>query len=352
MKQDRYYVTGYYGEGAQYMIYDLVDNADCTLINSMFRRRPALSKSAVGKLYIAYCERKERTFYRKFIQWADKSRLLRNIFFQTYNLSKLKFDHNYNNYILFVNSGLCVGYTKTYLEWLKRRYPHIKLVLYIVDPTDILLRVCSKDVWKVFDLIYNTNICDCERYRHKYWPLIMSDVMENSPKACEDKKLYFCGAGSDRIALLKEIAHYSKDRGIPTNFLVYHYDNPEPHEGITFIRKPISYQENLQNVNECSCILEIMHAGYTNQTQRYPEAVISNKKLLTNNENIKEYPYYDAKFMRIFHSVDDIDWEWLMDDGTDVDYNYKGDFSPVALLNDISKTFRCESVENEEVDKI
>lgn len=232
-----------------------------------------------------------------------------------------------------------VGYTKSYLAWLKAKYPYIKLILYIVDPTDIFFtRACSKDIWEVFDFIYNTSIFDCKKYGQKYWPLVMSDVMDNKEDVYKGKKLYFCGAGSDRIGLLKEIAECSKQKGLDTNFLVYHPDGEETDESITILRKTITYNENLKNIKECSCILEIMHAGYTNQTQRYPESVIFNRKLLTNNENIKEYPHYDERFMRVFHTADDIDWEWLMSE-EDVDYEYQDDFSPVLLLDDISKEF-------------
>ena len=59
------------------------------------------------------------------------------------------------------------------------------------------------------------------------------------------------------------------------------------------------------------------------------EAVIYNKRLITKNEEIKELPYYDSRYMQYFEKIEDIDWEWLRTDEK-VDYHYKGDFSVQA----------------------
>lgn len=115
--------------------------------------------------------------------------------------------------------------------------------------------------------------------------------------------------------------------------MVY-YSDVGKYNGIQFINKPISYNENIKNILQCKCILELMHNGYANATQRYPEAVIYNKKILSNNVEIRKFPYYDERYMKIFHDVSEIDWDWVMKP-MEIDYQYKGEFSPSRLLDDI-----------------
>lgn len=71
-------------------------------------------------------------------------------------------------------------------------------------------------------------------------------------------------------------------------------------------------------------------------TLRAYEAVAYNRKLLSNNKTILSFEYYDPRFMRYFEQVKDIDWDWVKEDAN-VDYDYKGEFSPVLLIDDIIK---------------
>ena len=86
------------------------------------------------------------------------------------------------------------------------------------------------------------------------------------------------------------------------------------------------------------CVLEFMQEGQNGATLRYFEAVCYNKKLLTDNPNITEFPYYDSRWMRVFKNVEDIDVNWLKEND-EVDYQYKGDFSPVELVAYVQKKF-------------
>ena len=97
-----------------------------------------------------------------------------------------------------------------------------------------------------------------------------------------------------------------------------------------------SYEEVLGGVLRSKVILEILQEGQSGPSLRYYEAVCYNKKLLSNNPNIVHFPYYDSRYMRYFSSPEDIDIAWITED-CDVDYHYKGDFSPVNMLDLIKK---------------
>ena len=98
-----------------------------------------------------------------------------------------------------------------------------------------------------------------------------------------------------------------------------------------------SYNDILEDLQNSKCILEIMRENQTGPSLRYFEAVCYNKKLLTTNPEIVNFPYYDNRFMKIFSNPEDIDIEWLKDTSCIVDYHYRGDFSPISLISQVTE---------------
>ena len=100
--------------------------------------------------------------------------------------------------------------------------------------------------------------------------------------------------------------------------------------------KKLIYPEVVSCVKNTNCVLEILQNDQNTQSIRYFEAVVYNKKLLTNNPNVVKLPYYNPLYMRYFQKIEDIDPEWLKTEEI-IDYGYKGDFSPVHLIDYIEK---------------
>lgn len=100
--------------------------------------------------------------------------------------------------------------------------------------------------------------------------------------------------------------------------------------------KWIPYEEVLAGVLNSKVIVEILQDGQCGPSLRYYEAVCYNKKLLTTNEFIKGLPFYNPNYMRVFHSPEDIDVEWIKKDEK-VDYCYNDEFSPKRLLEVVRK---------------
>ena len=98
----------------------------------------------------------------------------------------------------------------------------------------------------------------------------------------------------------------------------------------------IPYEDVLSSISNTNTILEIVQGNQSGPTLRYFESVSYNKKLLTNNENVTRFPYYDERYMRIFKKPEDIDYKWVKDKEY-IDYHYNGDFSPIYMINRIEK---------------
>ena len=78
--------------------------------------------------------------------------------------------------------------------------------------------------------------------------------------------------------------------------------------------------------------MEILQKGQTGPTLRYFEAVCYNKKLLTNNPHIVNFPFYKPEWMKIYQKPEDIDINWLKEK-EQIDYGYNGEFSPTKLID-------------------
>lgn len=94
----------------------------------------------------------------------------------------------------------------------------------------------------------------------------------------------------------------------------------------------IPYEKVLADVLNSDVILEVVQEGQRGPSLRYYEAVCYNKRLLTNNPDIKSFPYYDSRYMKIFKDADDIDLNWIKKKQK-IDYRYRGDFSPLNMLD-------------------
>lgn len=87
------------------------------------------------------------------------------------------------------------------------------------------------------------------------------------------------------------------------------------------------YKNVLANDLASACVVEILQEGQHAQSLRYFEAICYNRKLLTNNTHVVDLPFYDDRYIRVFHDANDVDMDWLK--GRELpEYGYSNEFSP------------------------
>lgn len=99
----------------------------------------------------------------------------------------------------------------------------------------------------------------------------------------------------------------------------------------------ISHYELTKKVKELSASYEkitILLHNASVRKPRYPLAVFYYLRQFPVTINML---FLDARYMRCFEKVEDIDWDWLKEPVT-VDYGYKGEFSPKVLLQKLNET--------------
>ena len=96
------------------------------------------------------------------------------------------------------------------------------------------------------------------------------------------------------------------------------------------------YKDIIKEIKKSNCIVEILQKNQTGSTLRYYEAICYNKKLLTNNINVMNLPFYNEKYIRIFDDSFKIDYDWIKEEEI-IDYQYNNLYSPIKILDLIEK---------------
>lgn len=232
---------------------------------------------------------------------------------------------------------LCVLFLRifdaTYLTWLRLQYPKAKFVLFLRDLYETkqphVSNYCKEhliDYWGTYDML------EKEQYSMDFfYPEIESKIDLSSISEQSTCDVFFAGAAKKRLSQILEAYDYFTSHGIKCHFIIMDADEKEFRDGIEYINEFMPYRRMLELSVQANCILEISQEGAVGNTSRFLEAVIYNKKLITNNKGILNEKYYNPKFMKVFGSITDISLSFI-NEQMDVDYGYAGDFSPVGLI--------------------
>ncbi|NLG05624.1 MAG: hypothetical protein GX567_17640 [Clostridia bacterium] len=319
---NQYYVTGYMGQGAKRMLYDLNQMEYVKLIDD-----------EIGSRLLRF------VYYRvmNLLGSYEKHPKIKSLFYPFYTLYRLSYNQECGHTVIFFNSLFWLGYDEAFLKKLKKKHPQLKLILYIVDPMSGFSTDRFGHLFPYFETIYCVNKKDCETYGFHYYPLVYSKIESRQSDVSASSDLFYLGSGIDRNDILHDIALHCNQEHVKTDIRVMDEGKAATHyREITYYDHPIAYDENMNALLGTNCMLEVMHEGFDNPTQRYTEAVAYNKKLLTNNSEIIHFPYYHPDYMKVFENISDIDPMWICKK-EDVNYQYNGDFSPVRMIEEIDK---------------
>ena len=221
--------------------------------------------------------------------------------------------------ILILENWLRMESALQMLPKLRKSFPSAKIVCFAqdlvtrIDDMYTLQHTDTEYAKRYCDLFITFDTNDAKRYDIAYFPTVFS-YPRNICNASNGKyAMYFLGRDKGRAVLLAELSKRAKEYNQTVNFLILEdeKEKPVPVDGLRYTNKGITYEENLQNVAGCNCIVELLQKNAASPTFRLWEAICFNKKLLTNNCSIKESPFYDSRYVSTFSSIEDIDWEFV-----------------------------------------
>jgi hypothetical protein len=186
------------------------------------------------------------------------------------------------------------------------------------------------------DQVFSFDKQDCKKYNLNFFDMYSLNgnrVTMPSEETCDVFYVGNCRSKSRYNNLLKIYEKFRKD--IRCEFHIVGVDLDEQMYSREIIyNKMMTYSDVIKKIHCCDCILEIVNDGQDGNTLRFKEAVCYNRRLLTNNQSVKKTKYYNSKWIQVFETPEQIDVGWLTQK-TKVDYQYKGEFSPMGLLQRI-----------------
>lgn len=232
-----------------------------------------------------------------------------------------------------INNGL--------LSYLRKKYYNCKIVLFYQDLVKKSKISNIDDIKNDFDLILSFDQDDVKKYNLTYYPLVYSMVNIPANPQIESSDIYFVGKAKDRLDKIIETFEKFKNAGLKCDFHIVGVDKKnQTYSDEIVYNEPVPYIENIQRIKASKCMLEIMQQGGHGYTLRYCEAIMFNRKIITDNMEIDRAPFFSSDKIQVFKDVDDIDISFVKQLPVDVDYKYKQKLSPLNLLEYIDKYFQ------------
>lgn len=145
--------------------------------------------------------------------------------------------------------------------------------------------------------IYSFDCGDCKRYGFIYREQMIPDLSYLANQELDKQDIFFAGRDKGRLEFLIQIKRYLESEGVSCNFLVFPDKNKqysEKEEQYLQKEKNIAYKQIvIQNLSS-KAILDVVQEGQEGLTWRPLEAILYQKKLITNFKAIKEYEFYKA----------------------------------------------------------
>ncbi|WP_209389484.1 hypothetical protein [Chryseobacterium sp. RR2-3-20] len=119
--------------------------------------------------------------------------------------------------------------------------------------------------------------------------------------------LYYIGIGlNERIKILENLAHLLPQQRI--HFMVSGQEK-ENSSALIFFSDYISYEENLSNVMKSKCIIDLKMDVHNGLSFRFFEAMYYEKKIITNNTDVKNYNFYHPDNILVvdYKSIDTVE---------------------------------------------
>ncbi len=251
------------------------------------------------------------------------------------NLDKIDWNDD-TTYYLVACQGTLWPIKPSYLKQLRDKYK-IKFAIVLYDYWDSkyakIARYYIENLH--FDYIFSFDPNDCSKYGFEFTNCHYSKLISECPNdIAVNYDIYFAGNNKNRIDLLHEIYDKIKNNKAVGYFRISEVPKKDQKYSEIVYNKNIRYDEVIEEIIFANCILEILQSGQSGATLRYYEAVCYNKKLLTNNKNVVNLPFYNPDYIHVFEKPEDIDWEWVKE-RIPVDYHYDGRFSPTHLIDKI-----------------
>lgn len=272
-------------------------------------------------------------FFRK--SKTYKSKIWFRCFLNGFKLDKKK------EYVFIFFDASHVRKNKYFLKWLKRNYDCELVVIILNNIAENINKI--KEIKENFEYIYTFDPYDAQKYNLSFFYGFFSRIDVNGHNN-ENIDLSFVGNAKGRTKKINELIMKAKENNIFLNFKIMASDKETVYNPKFLINKKISFIEAVNIEIQSNCILDLCenYMGEQGFSLRVAEAVLYDRKLLTNNRSIFNAPFYDERYISFFSEIDEIDWSFVKRREI-INYGNKELFSPVNLINRILEDINKEN---------
>ena len=251
-----------------------------------------------------------------------------------------------NNIILFIPGAKFKKYLPQQLiSALKSKYSDVPVLIYLLDGIErqaVNMKISIEQCRNLFngaDAIYSYDLLESKKYGFTYEPAPLNQFMMSEETSAEPK-VFFCGRAKGRLSLIFEIAKALDNRKINYEFLILADAETEGQSdtgGIHYIEYLV-YDKVVEHINRATVLLSLVAKNNNMTSISYNEAIMYNKKLLTNCKFLQDNLYYNEKYMKSFEKVEDIDFEWIQS-MEKVEYHYEKQYCCQTFLEHLEKDY-------------
>lgn len=251
------------------------------------------------------------------------------------------YKQNFNNNmpICFIYiGGNMIRFDGGFTEYVKKRNSRNRVVMLHLDLISKNVNYDYNTIKDKVDLAITYDKEEARKYGIHYFqettyskPII---AMEN-PAFKQD--VYFLGMAKDRLEEIYAVYQYLTIRGVKCKFLIAGVPEEKriSGKGLEYISR-ISYDENVRNVIESKCVLEVVQGGSSDITLRVKEAIAYERRLISNcPADLKEF--FNPNQLIQFDEVSDIDTKLAKASLPAEGFPPKMDMNPLKRLYDIQE---------------
>ena len=225
-----------------------------------------------------------------------------------------------------------------FFEIMKKKYSECRFVMVLRDLVDNYKKWYPEfdidEIQRKFDLVMSYDKNECMKYNMIYFRL---EASKEDIKMADDypwSDVVFIGRAKGRLNKIIRAYDILTDAGLKCFFYIVGAKEKQKYKDIIFAKKMMSYDEMLAQTINSKCILELSQEGEYGFTSRSQEAIMYNKKLITDSLIVKDQRFYPSENILFINNVEDIRPEFIKKEKM-VDYGYSNDYSPIRLLEQI-----------------
>ena len=229
------------------------------------------------------------------------------------------------------------------LSFLFKKYNNAKFVLHILDSgvmEEELIRF-GDQYKKKYNLIVDFDENQAQRFNFKYYPSVHSYFPLDSPifnlkqYAPQHYDVYFCGRAIDRLEKLLSFYEHLTSKDLMCDFYITDvWPDEQKYSDKIHYNENLSYIEHLNHIINSDCILYIQQQEANAYEWRIINALMYEKKIITNVDKIKQMTFYNSNDISVISEPEEISALFIsrIHEPTKYDIDPK-DFSPVELFN-------------------